>query len=215
MFVTEVTMPISQALNESSKLGLMASDMAYGGTSIPYGTSLGQYHDTPSYDIPVPYSVPGGFVIPDGGTFQDPTTGFKAVVFWNPSTREVIAGFAGTDGLDPQDWVANTQHLGWNQWQENNNGNQVLDLIDSLSPTNVLFAGGSLGGVHAHYGAYAYIDRHKADTGFDKSSVSLFTFNGLGGLQGLQQNVAGFNSSLLNGIEEMTQVSGTFLLTVT
>jgi hypothetical protein len=119
-------MPVSPALNELSKLTLFASDMAYGGTSIPDGTPLGQYHDTPAYDVPAPYSISSGFVV--GKTIQDSSTGAKAVIFKNDATQELIVAFAGTDGLDSQDWVANTQHFGWNQWESIRE--QVFDYVN-------------------------------------------------------------------------------------
>jgi len=119
----------------------------------------------------------------------------------------VIVALRGTDGPDPQDWVANSQHLGWNQWSSPDGRGRIFAFLDGLAPPGEAFAGTihftgqSLGGGLAQYAAYEYVQSHQNLTGFSKANITLTTFNGFGGVLQLQQNVAGgYQSSVLANI---------------
>src|SRR6185312_13384854 len=62
------------------------------------------------------------------------------------------------------------------------------------------FTGQSLGGALAQYAAYEYVLSHQGLTGFSKANVTLTTFNGFGGVLGLEQNTGGYQSSVLADI---------------
>ena len=136
------------------------------------------------------------------------TIGAKALVYFNPSTRSVIVAFAGTDGTSLQDWVANTQSLGWSQWKQLRAPvlAEIARLQNAYGPLGTInFTGQSLGGALAQYAAYEYVKRESARlpndvrNPFDKSKVTLTTFNGLGAVWGLQAN-GGYDASVLAGI---------------
>ncbi|MDS4054293.1 lipase family protein [Accumulibacter sp.] len=136
------------------------------------------------------------------------TIGAKALVYFNPSTRSVIVAFAGTDGTSLQDWVANTQSLGWSQWKQLRAPvlAEIARLQNAYGPLGTInFTGQSLGGALAQYAAYEYVERKSArlpndvPNRFDKSKVTLTTFNGLGAVWGLQAN-GGYDASVLAGI---------------
>jgi len=110
--------------------------------------------------------------------------------------------------------VSNSQHLGWNQWNTQNAGrdlvfgflNGLTNPDGSLFTGKIHFTGQSLGGGLAQYAAYEYVRDQKAlaaqnNTTFDASRITLTTFNGFGGVLGLQQNIqGGYQSSVLAGI---------------
>ncbi|NGZ60813.1 MAG: hypothetical protein CV081_09985, partial [Nitrospira sp. LK265] len=127
---------------------------------------------------------------------SDPDTGFHAVVFKNSANAYIVA-FTGTE---PNFQDAHSDlNLGWTQWDRNHEA--IFDLLrtaklnDEL--TSVAFTGHSLGGVLAQYAAYEYAEEE------DPASFTLTTFNALGGVQGLQQNLgtANYDSERLAGVE--------------
>jgi Ca2+-binding RTX toxin-like protein/pimeloyl-ACP methyl ester carboxylesterase len=107
--------------------------------------------------------------------------GFQANVYQNANTGEVIVAFTGTE--DVVDAFANS-NLGTDQW--NNNREAVLSAVESLDSDKVTFTGHSLGGALAQYAAYDFLD---PDRGNGDVDVTLATFDGLGGLDGMQQLV--------------------------
>ncbi len=177
------------------------------------GSALAALLDT-TYGVAPQYSIPSGYSAVSQGV--DPNTGFGFIAYRKdgatPAETEIIVALRGTDGPNPQDWVANSQYLGWNQWNERGGGRDlVFGFLDSLKPDagtafhgKVHFTGQSLGGGLAQYAAYEYVrDRVGAAgfAGFSKANITLTTFNGFGGVLGLQQNVAGgYQSSVLAGI---------------
>ena len=215
-------MALPNGLNNLAKLTLLASDESYFSSQfpVPDGSSLQPLPDTPSYNIFPQYDIvsASAFHKDTQGTVE--ATGFKFITFRNDATNEVIVAFGGTDGASPQDWAANVEHLGWNQW---NNGGRAavfnyLNVLTNLDGTpftgKIHFTGQSLGGALAQYATYEYV-RNKTvqfkpedagqpnpefDPSFDKSLVTLTTFNALGGQLGLQRNSPGFNQTILNGL---------------
>ena len=107
-------MALPAGLNDLAKLTLVASDASYFTNSHPVlsGSALAALPDT-SYGVAPQYSVPSGFFEVAQGV--DPNTGFGFIAYQNELTNEVIVAMRGTDGPNPQDWVANSQYLGWNQ----------------------------------------------------------------------------------------------------
>ncbi|MGD9726129.1 MAG: calcium-binding protein [Nitrospiraceae bacterium] len=105
--------------------------------------------------------------------------------------------------------MANSQYLGWNQWDVVGRA-AVFSFLDSLkvNPTNqdtafegkIHFTGQSLGGGLAQYAAYEYVESHQGLTGFSKSNITLTTFNGFGGVLGLQENSGGYDPAILADI---------------
>ena len=208
-------MSLPTGLNDLAKLTLLASDTSYFDDAHPAPTALGSLPDDTSYGQRTAlYSVPAGFV--KAIEFNDTTTtGFGFIAYIKtgatPAETEVIIAFRGTDGPNPQDWVANSQYLGWNQWNTQGAGRDlVFNFLDSLKldPTNpstafegkIHFTGQSLGDGLAQYAAYEYVQSHQGLTGFSKANITLTTFNGFGGVLGLQQNIpGGYNPDILGG----------------
>ena len=207
-------MALPMGLNDLAKLTLLASDASYFTSDHPVlsGSALAALLDT-TYGVAPKYSVPSGFV--EVAQRVDPNTGFGFIAYRKdgatPADTEIIVALRGTDGPNPQDWVANSQYLGWNQWNTTNAGRDlVFAFLDSLKPDTdtafqgkVHFTGQSLGGGLAQYAAYEYV-RDRAGTvgfaGFSKANVTLTTFNGFGGVLGLQQNLGNYSSAVLAGI---------------
>ncbi len=205
-------MALPIGLNDLAKLTLLASDASYFTSSHPVlsGSGLAALHDT-AYGIAPQYSVPSGFF--EVKQRVDPNTGFGFIAYQNQQTNEVIIALRGTDGPNPQDWVANSQYLGWNQWIERGGGRDlVFGFINSLTNPDgstftgeIHFTGQSLGGGLAQYAAYEYVHDQKAlaalnGTTFDASRITLTTFNGFGGVLGLQQNLGNYDPTVLADI---------------
>ena len=201
-------MALPPSLNGLAKLTLLASDASYFDPlwhPILPGSALEALLDT-AYGVAPQYTVPAGFVevVQD----RDPSTGFGYIAYRNEQTNEVIVAMRGTDGPNPQDWVSNSQYLGWNQWSERGAGRDlVFGFLDGLTNPDgsaftgkIHFTGQSLGGALAQYAAYEYVLSHQGLTGFSKANVTLTTFNGFGGVLGLEQNTGGYQSSVLADI---------------
>src|SRR5688572_30862391 len=118
-------------LNDLARLTLVASDASYGGTLLPIGAPLAPFADSHGTEIPCPYDLEiadSGFELV--GHLQHDPTGFKAVVFRNFTTSDVLVAFAGSDGPDFKDWWGNAFHYGWNQWSRSSP--QLFDLLSNL-----------------------------------------------------------------------------------
>ncbi|WHZ29132.1 MAG: Alkaline phosphatase [Nitrospira sp.] len=206
---------VTQPLNELAKLALIASDAAYftSSTIVPLGGALAPLRDTPTYDILPLYEIAPGFV-KDSNDAQsvNVSNGFKFTAYRNSSTNEVIIAFGGSDGIDPVDWTSNTQ-LGWNQWEDSRE--LVFTYLRQFdSDTKIHFTGQSLGGALAQYAAYEWVKKQSTvgdqdfNADFDKTNISLTTFNGLGGLKGLTDHVS-YDPTVLQGLG----LSGHFYVT--
>lgn len=129
--------------------------------------------------------------------FPDAETGFLALVYRNPDTKKCIVAFTGTQ-LNFQDAYSDL-NLGWQQWS--NNKDPLFQFLAALKADPELgleqvdFTGHSLGGALAQYAAYEYAG--EAEPG----SVTLTTFNALGGAQGILQNLGVYDSARLAGVE--------------
>lgn len=195
--------------NDLARLALVASDASYAGELLAIGTPLGPYPDSQESEIPCPYEdeiLKSGYEVIS--TFQNNFTGFKAVLFRNFSTNEVIVAFAGTDGLNLKDWWGNAFYYGWKQWT--NSETDLLDFLGGLRDQSgsatfsgrIHFTGQSLGGALAQYAAYEFIVRRKAvSSDYVPSDLTLTTFNSLGGRAALQENLGeAFDGNMLSGM---------------
>ena len=168
-------MSLPTGLNDLAKLALLASDTSYFDGAHPAPTALGSLDDTTYGQRTALYSVPAGFI--KAIEFNDTnTTGFGFIAYIKtgatPAETEVIIALRGTDGPNPTDWVASSQSLGWNQWNQQGQA-QVFAFLDSLKvdPTNqntafegkVHFTGQSLGGGLAQYAAYEYVQSRQGE----------------------------------------------------
>ena len=121
-------MGLPPGLNDLAKLTLLASDASYFDLADPnpehrvdLGSPLVYLKDT-SYGVAPQYNVPSGYFAID--RWVDESTGLGVIVYKKdgvtPAETEIIVALRGTDGPNPQDWVANSQYLGWNQWSSPN-----------------------------------------------------------------------------------------------
>ena len=111
---------------------------------------------------------------------HNPNTGFHVEIYQKIGTNEYTVAFTGTQPQTSQDFVADLA-LGIPQWTKN--ASAVFAAINTLpGATKITFTGHSLGGALAQYAAYDYVNGH-----ISHPPVDLVTFNGLGGISGLQQ----------------------------
>ncbi len=198
-------MALPNGLNDLAKLTLMASDESYFTLQVPFFSLLQPLPDTPAYNVSPQYDIVPGLSFQQDFERTDEATGFKVIAYKNAQTDEVILAFGGTDGVNFQDWASDVEHLGWNQWIDDNR-TAVFNYLNGLGPTTKIhFTGQSLGGALAQYATYEYVQVQQAtasgnNTTFDSSRVSLITFNALGGQLGLQRNSPGFSTTILNGL---------------
>jgi Ca2+-binding RTX toxin-like protein len=144
-------------------------------------------------------------------TFNDDRDGYGAVVFRSKDADPVtnkfdyIVAFRGTDGTDHQDWFANLD-LAQKVWarQSINIMNYLLGngrgSVAQETLGRINFTGQSLGGGLAQYAAYTYAQTKAR--GFKAESISLVTFNGFGGVRGLQNlNGGTYDATLIANVE--------------
>ena len=187
--------------------------MAYGANDpnrVQIGSALASYQDT-NFGDECLYGFPSGYVVRQIFDDSETTrTGFKALVFINTNTSEVIVAMAGTDGPDSRDWLSDTR-LGWDQWSANRAS--VFNCLDTLgfTPSKIHFTGQSLGGGLAEYAAYEYLARaNPQDRAALRERMSLVTFNGFGGATMLSRQLGGaYDSRMLAGLSQ----SGAFFVT--
>ena len=167
-------MAISQFLRNMSVLDLVASDFSYNSNDAILGQTLRSLPDNlPADEQPFPRgllsSLPDTRVSSDSlfhsndlngviefdnwivdKTFNNSRNGFGAVVFRSKLSTtddgqfDYIVALRGSDGTDPQDWLADVD-LAKNVWKEQRNA--LIDYIASRSnAADVHFTGQSLGG---------------------------------------------------------------------
>lgn len=128
---------------------------------------------------------------------DDPKTGFHAEIYQKIGTSEYTVAFTGTQPNDPagRDVLADLA-LGTTQWTTNKDS--ISAALSTLSgASEITFTGHSLGGALAQYAAYDYLSNNSSHP-----PVSLVTFNGLGGRDGLQQMYgSNFNPSIASRFE--------------
>ncbi|MCB1378822.1 MAG: DUF2974 domain-containing protein, partial [Alphaproteobacteria bacterium] len=115
---------------------------------------------------------------------------------------DVVIAFRGTQDLT--DVVDDVGNLGYRQWEEDLKAD-VTNYLDANWTGEVTFAGHSLGGALAQYAAY---DIAGAEPG-RKGDMNLYTFNGLGGLNGIEENESGgVDLTRMNGINATHYFNG-------
>lgn len=128
-------------------------------------------------------------------SIDDPATGFHADIYQKTGTGEYIVAFTGTQPQTSQDVLADLA-LGTKQWSEANK-NSVFAALNTLpNASKITFTGHSLGGALAQYAAYDYVSRSSVHP-----PISLATFNGLGGIAGLQQMYPNFDPTIASQID--------------
>lgn len=188
---------------------LVASDQAYW-KDMPEQTVLAPYPDSGELDL-YPSTMPAQFYDPMyvglsewkvAKRIDHAATGFGATIYTRDRSdgkTDFMVALQGTRGPNLQDWSGNLV-FGWDKWQAAEGGQQLLaDLRTALDEGrlsgDIYFTGQSLGGALAEYAAYEFKARNSS---FDNSRIALTTFNGLGGIAGLQLNLGGdFNPGLL------------------
>ncbi|OMH37544.1 lipase family protein [Motiliproteus sp. MSK22-1] len=154
-----------------------------------------------AYNVDVGRGNLEGYSSVSGGNWVDSATGFKATAYKDTQGNYILA-FAGTEpDQDPYQDIAS---FGWGQWESNRD--KVFTLfrrfIEDLDPTNdvssLTFVGHSLGGALAQYAAYDFVKEGIVTT----AQTTITTFNGLGGVSGLEKKYGGeYQSTLLNGAD--------------
>lgn len=176
---------------------LVASDQSYvNGTSerVTKGTRIGPLSDSSgASEAPLPYALPDpGFVVAQ--VIEEPTTGFKSVLYKHETRNEFIVAMAGTDGPNYQDWAQNLR-WGWGQWDFIDPATKRLseksgrfkvaaaleDLVNPDSKPVIHFTGQSLGGALAEYAAFDYWRANQIKYPDILNRLTLTTFNGLAG----------------------------------
>ncbi|MGH8736868.1 MAG: hypothetical protein ACREVC_05850, partial [Burkholderiales bacterium] len=185
--------PVPDLVQLSERL-LVACDQCYAGESL----IVGQSHLEPFPDPPLESRFPPPYVsnfTDDLVAFriENPDTGFKCVIYQNVVARELIVAMAGTDGADIKDWWGNVTHYGWNQWDKDRV--TILQALDDLiartrgpndEQPGIFFTGQSLGGGLSQYAAYEFSETHQT---YPSRSLSLITFNALGGVAALNDEI--------------------------
>ena len=133
------------------------------------------YSDSPS----VSALSNAGFLA--GAQYSNPDTGFFAQVWENPSSKEIIVAYRGTEVGSTEDWYANANY-GLTQHGDSESSTLLLEWLwdeDTVQPgSSVYLTGHSLGGALAQYGAYQLVEL-RTDL-----NVEVTTFNALGALAG-------------------------------
>ncbi|WIO73533.1 tandem-95 repeat protein [Porticoccaceae bacterium LTM1] len=129
-------------------------------------------------------------------SFDDSETGFKAAIWKNSTTGEVVVSLRGTDMESAQDWYTNLNY-GVNQWRSDKYKDllsQILDLksgdVDGIEYSSFDITGHSLGGALAQFAYYdLLIDPLGNEFNFSIDDLSLTTFNSLGGEAGILKRI--------------------------
>jgi Ca2+-binding RTX toxin-like protein len=184
-----------------SELLLVACDQSYAGDLLVVDEShLSPYFDPPLYET---YQPPYASDFPQyivRDRFDNQATGFKCVMYQNLETHELVVAMAGTDGTDIKDWWANVTHYGWNQWKQDRVA--VFGALDRLiertqgpngEQPRIYFTGQSLGGALAQYAAYEFAETHEF---YPNTELALVTFNALGGVAALRDEIPNRGSLL-------------------
>lgn len=134
-----------------------------------------------------------GYQSVPGGAWIDSATGFKARAYTDGNGNYILA-FAGTESV--QDGYQNLASLGWDQWEQNKPFIMAFfQNIKNIGQLNtVTFTGHSLGGALAQYAAYDFAGNSFGATPIiEPENVSIITFNGLGGVEGLKDEYGTFD----------------------
>lgn len=161
----------------NANLGLDASNLAY--EVLTQGSTVNQ-----------PGSSLDGYRV--DRVFGDPTGSGVTAYGMSDANGNVVVAFRGTNDLE--DVASDVGRLGYDQWEQIRT--DVNGYLDTPSLTGeITFAGHSLGGALAQYAAYETAGREPGRTG----DMNLFSYNGLGGLNGLEEN-GGYDANRLNNV---------------
>ena len=212
---------ITQARSDLTKILLVACDQSYwggpesntqdprgsitGGTPLaPYLDSTGPGGDASQNTMPSEWNNLGLSSWVVFKRYDESATGFGATLYRKENadgSADYIVAMQGTRGLNIQDWGGNLIY-GWDKWggpAAQKARDLQNDLLNNLGTVGTIhFTGQSLGGALAQYALYDYA-RQIAD--FSPSKVTLTTFNGLGAIDGLNQNAPGFKTSRVSTVD--------------
>ncbi len=125
--------------------------------------------------------------------FGSPTASGVTAYAMKNGDGDVVIAFRGTN--DGADVVSDVTRLGYDQWEQIRS--QVNDYLDTNWTGEVTFAGHSLGGALAQYAAYETAGREPGR----KGDMNLYSYNGLGGRNGLEANEpGGYDAARLVGV---------------
>ncbi|HSD70455.1 MAG TPA: VCBS domain-containing protein [Woeseiaceae bacterium] len=206
------------SIEKLSRFTLVASDQAYrSGIATDGSVFLAPHLDSPGIDL-FPNTMPASFFDPvftDLSAWKiidridDPSTGFGATTYRRVNADgkvDFMVALQGTRGPNAQDWGGN---LGFavDKWTSADGGQLLRSRLQALlsGPNgnqitgDIYFTGQSLGGALAEYAAYDF----RTDivrlgiSNFPSSRIALVTFNGLGGIAGLQKIAQGRSEAFL------------------
>lgn len=142
-----------------SRLAWSAMDNSYG--QVNRGDPLVAIDNTGTGRLQ-PFETPSGFVARE--VIADPTTNFKAVIYQNIDTNEVVVSLMGTNGWgDVKGWNTNLTSYGYEQWKsvyadpsnpdQLSNGDRVFYALAGYvdSDTKLIVAGDSKGVMLGQY----------------------------------------------------------------
>lgn len=192
------------AVNKLSAECLVACDQSYNASLQP-GNFLDQYPDGGVDRMPAIYYDPVGIGLSDWKVEQrvdDPQTGLGYAIYKriNGTKKDYMVAMQGTRGPSAQDWIGNL-NFGIDKWQSQKWAglqDYLKGIAKDATTGDILITGQSLGGALAEYAAYDFVSAPES-SGFDKSRLALVTFNGLGGVAGLQMERDGFNPNRFLG----------------
>lgn len=176
---------------------------------ITAGTVLAPYADSGGATDLFPNALPAAFFNPISTGLSewtvidrtdDPETGFGATIYKRSNldgTADFLVAFQGTRGPNAQDWQGNFG-FGVDKWNSVAGGQALIAKLRTLLRSNAItgdiyFTGQSLGGALAEYAAYGFrttADQLRKTEGiseFSNGRIALLTYNGLGGIAGLQK----------------------------
>jgi hypothetical protein len=199
-----------------SEILLVACDQSYDTNAVSGVLKSFEDSNTEGADVP-PAAMPTGWTALGLDQwnivqrYDDANTGFGAILYRKPNAdgkADYIVALQGTRGPNIQDWSGNLIY-GWDKWASKDGGQTLIqDLIRLRDVHKIHFTGQSLGGALAQYALYDYAvalnNQHLSNAeipGFDPTSATLTTYNGLGGVDGLAQNEPTFLPSLVAQVD--------------
>jgi hypothetical protein len=192
----------TQAQANQLSLGIAVSQTAYAlnnGGGLRVGQPLVKIEDTSMVGIegarPLNIDIPPGYIV--RGIYKDTKTGLDVFMAFDESSKKVVIGVAGTNGLfkDKPDTAEDLSGTGVRHMEQLFDLKQFKDdfkaITDSINGvgnlSQVLWAGQSLGGAEAQIGGALSIQGNSANSlGLSPNQVSVVAINSPGSDYGLK-----------------------------